>query len=350
MPELTINQDTQSDHCQKALSSQFMQMLTGYWVSQSIMTVVKLNIADELKEQPQDIHMLSKSVGAHQDSLYRLMRMLSSIGIFKESESQVFGLTPLAELLCSDSPNSMKPMVMMLSGENYTAWEHLYEGVKSGESPFEKVFGMEIFQYFNTHPNAQQVFNNAMATLIRSDSTAIINAYNYDQHQTLVDVGGGNGMLLTTLLSHYPSLSGVLFDLPSVINGVTEKLRAEFEDRCHTVSGDFFESVPAGGDCYVLSRVIRGFDDERALKILNNIYKVMPVQGKLLLMEFILELGDDPSTATTKLMDINMMVFAPGGRDRTEEEHQTLLQKAGFELIKVISTENDICILEAIKK
>jgi len=238
----------------------------------------------------------------------------------------------------------------MLGRENYTAWGKAYQAVRYGESPFESAYGMPIYEYFAKNPESAGLFNEAMTALVSNDNASILASYDFGQFSTLVDVGGGHGMLLSSILKRYPHLQGVLFDQTHVVSDAEPILReAGVETRCRTESGNFFESVPAGGDGYILSRVAHGFSDEQVVLILKYIHQGLAQGGKLLMMEFLLEPGNRPETARTKLMDVNMMVFAPGGRDRTQQEYEALLQQAGFSLSRVIPTESGIAILEAVK-
>jgi hypothetical protein len=332
-------------------SQVLMQMMTGFWVSQSIYTVAKLGVADQLKEGPQSVADLARRLNAHEENLYRVMRALASLGIFREAEDRVFELTPVAALLDSDSPNSMRPIALMLGEENYHAWGNLCRAIQDGESPFEAAYGMNAYAYFEQHPDAAGNFNSAMTALVSNENAAILEAFDFSQFNTIVDVGGGHGMLLSAILKRYSAPGGVLFDLPKVVAGAGALLRSQgIEERCRVESGDFYEAVPDGGDAYILSRVLHAFDDERCGRILDTIHAAMPRTGKLLVMESLLQPGNDPSTAKTKLMDVNMLVFAPGGRDRTLEEYNHLFGQAGFQLNRVIRTEGGLAILEAIKR
>ncbi|HEY9686519.1 MAG TPA: methyltransferase [Coleofasciculaceae cyanobacterium] len=328
-----------------------MQMMTGFWVSQAIYSVAKVGVADQLKEGPQSVAVLAHRLNAHEENLYRVMRALASLGIFRETEDRVFELTPAAALLGSDSPNSMRPIALMLGEENYHAWGNLYRAIQSGESPFEETYGMNAYAYFEQHPDAAGNFNSAMTALVSNDNAAILESFDFSQFNTIVDVGGGHGMLLSALLKRYSTLRGVLFDLPHVVANAGALLRNHgIEERCRVESGDFYEAVPAGGDAYILSRVLHAFSDDHCDQILQSIHAAMPRTGKLLVMESLLQPGNDPATAKTKLMDVNMLVFAPGGRDRTLEEYNHLFGQSGFQLNRVVRTESGIAVLEAIKR
>lgn len=328
-----------------------MQMLTGFWVSQAIYSVAKAGVADELKSGPQSIATLAQRLSLHEENLFRVMRALASLGIFQETEPRTFDLTPVAALLISDAPNSMRPIAMMLGDENYQAWGNLYRALQDGESPFEVTYGMNAYAYFEKNPAAGANFNSAMTSLVTNDNAAILNAFDFSPFHTLVDVGGGHGMLLSAILKRYESMSGVLFDLPQVVAQATDLLKSHgVENRCRIESGNFYEAVPSGGDAYLLSRVLHGFSDELCGKILKSIHTAMSPQSKLLVMEFLLQPGNDPATARTKLMDVNMLVFAPGGRDRTEEEYAQLFEQSGFQLTHVVQTDSGIAVLEVIKR
>lgn len=337
------NQDVQAPQM-------LMQMLTGFWVSQSICAAAELGIADQVKAGPKSISALATALNAHEENLYRLMRALASLGIFQESEGRVFALTPLAALLQSDIPNSMRPIARMLGKENYTAWGQIYDAVKEGKSPFVSAYGMPIYEYFTQHPDSAELFNAAMTALVSNDNAAILDSYDFNRFSTIVDIGGGHGMLLAAILKRYTNPSAILFDLPQVAVNATPILKeAGVEARCTIQTGNFFETIPVGGEAYLISRVLHGFSDEDSATILRNVHDVIPADGTLMLMEFLLEPGNDPSTARTKLMDVNMMVFAPGGRDRTLDEYQQLLQAGGFQFTRVTPTSSGIAIIEARK-
>jgi hypothetical protein len=328
-----------------------MQMLTGFWVSQALYSVAKVGVADQLKEGPQSVADLARKLNANEENLFRVMRALASLGIFQETADRVFELTPVAALLISDSPNSMRPIALMLGKENYQAWGNLDRAIQYGESPFEITYGMNAYEYFEKHPDAAENFNSAMTALVSNDNAAILEAFDFSEFHTIVDVGGGHGMLLSAILKRYEALTGVLFDLPHVVANAKTLLQSHgIAERCRIESGNFYEAVPLGGDAYLLSRVLHGFSDELCSRILRCIHTAIPPQGKLLVMESILQPGNDLATAKTKLMDVNMLVFAPGGRDRTYEEYDHLLGQSGFQLHRVVTTESGIAVLEAKKR
>jgi ubiquinone/menaquinone biosynthesis C-methylase UbiE len=327
-----------------------MQMATGFWISQTLYTVAKLGVADFLTEGPRKIRDLAEKVGANEDYLYRVMRTMAGMGVFQELAERAFGLAPLSERLVSTHPNSMHPVILMLGEENYQAWAKLYEATKSGGDPFEMLYGMHAYDYFKENPEAGETFNRAMAVLARNDQSLIADVYDFSGIHRIVDVGGGNGMLLATILKRHPHLSGILFDLPQVMAEAEQFLsQQDVKGRYTLASGDFFEAVVAGGDAYILSHIVHGFSDELSGKILKSIYKVLPAKGKVLLVEEVLQPGQDPAAIKTKLMDLNMLVMTPGGRDRTREEFAALLRESGFELTDIFPTASGTCVIEAIK-
>ena len=315
-----------------APSQRILQMLTGKWITQAVSVAATLGIADLLKEGPRSVEELAKATSTHADSLYRLLRSLASIGIFAETEHNRFTLTPLAQCLRSDAPDSMRSAARMWGLPLFwRSWGELLQAVKTGETGLKRAFGVtDPFAYFSEHPEDAQVFDAAMTDLTRERGPAIAAAYDFGRFGKIVDAGGGHGMLLITILRRYPGPRGLLFDLPQVVKGAQVAIAAAgLSDRCETVAGDIFESVPSGADAYMMKSIIHGFNQERALVILGNIRRSIQSQGRLLLVEYVVPPGNTPSLG--KLNDLNMLVI-PGGRERTREEFEDLLGAARFRL------------------
>jgi SAM-dependent methyltransferase len=313
-------------------SQRLLQMLNGKWITQAVSVAATLGVADLLKDGPRDVEELAKATSTHADSLYRLLRALTSVEIFAETEGRRFSLTPLAQCLRSDAPDSMRNAARMFGLPLFwRSWEELLQAVKTGETGLKRAFGItDPFAYFSEHPADAQVFDGAMTDLSRGRSPAITEAYDFGRFGKIVDAGGGHGMLLITILRRYPRPRGVVFDLPQVVTGAQAAIAAAgLSDRCETVAGDIFESVPAGADAYMMKSIIHGFNEERALVILGNIRRAIRPEGRLLLVEFVVPPGNTPSLA--KLNDLNMLVI-PGGRERTREEFRHLLAAARFKL------------------
>lgn len=324
-----------------------LQMVTGAWVTQSIYVAARLGIADLLQDGPQTSDELAQQTGAHGPSLYRVLRALAGLGIFAEDENKRFSLTPLSEPLRS-GPNSLRAMAIHLAeGPSWAAWGRLLDSVMTGETSFKLAHGSEVFPFYAAHPESLEPFNEAMTNFSEAVIAAIVPAYDFSSIKKLVDVGGGHGSLLAAILKANPDLRGVLFDLPPAVEGARARLQAAgVADRAELVGGDFFESVPMGGDAYLMKLIIHDWDDERAVKILKNIHAAMADGGKLLLIESVVPAGNEPSFS--KGMDLQMLVMT-GGRERTASEYRDLFAAGGFTLTRVIQTQSPLSIIEGTK-
>jgi hypothetical protein len=344
MPQPETNQPNQAMPPQLAV----LQMASGYWVSQSIYVAAKLGIADLLKDSPKSCDELATATGTNAPSLYRLLRALASLGVFAETQLNHFTLTPLAACLQSDVPDSIRAYVILRGEEQYRAWGDLLHGVQTGGSSFEHIYGMNLFDYLAQNPESAKIFDESMTNLSAIESAAIAASYDFSSIQTLVDVAGGEGLLIASILKSNPTLKGVLFDRPYVIERAKRFLEAEgVLERCQLAAGNFFESVPEGGDAYILKHIIHDWDDERAIAILKQCHKVMPDNGKVLVAEQVIPPGNEPFMG--KLLDLHMLVMAPGGRERTEAEYRALFEKAGFKLTRIVPTQREVSIVEGIR-
>jgi hypothetical protein len=316
-------------------SMQVMQLLwPGAIAVQAIHLAAKLALADLVAGGSKSAAELAEAARTDVASLARLLRALSSLGIFAEDASGRYRQTPLSDTLRSDHPESIRRWAMMLGAR--FVWEpcgELHEAIRTGRPAFELVYNARFFEYLADHPDAGAVFNAAMSSL-PAYVAAIVEAYDFSKFERIVDVGGGHGALLLAILSANPRLRGVLHDLPGVVASADAVRRGPVADRCEIVGGNFFEGVPAGADAYLLSGVIHDWDDEAATKILRNCRRAIRPDGTLLLVEAVLTPSSAPSRA---LMDVLMMVLT-GGRERTEDEFRSLLQAAGFSLTRVIPT------------
>lgn len=322
------------------------RLLTGYWIAQSLHVAAQLGVADLLKDGPQTIAHLAEATGTHARSLYRLLRALASEGVFAEDEQGRFRLTPLAECLRSDVPNSQRSMAIMNGEEHYRCWGELLYCVQTGQTAFEKLYGQPIFQYLASHPRQARIFDEGMVGVHGAETKAMLDAYDFSCISTLVDIGGGNGSLLAATLQRNPSLRGVLFDRPDVIERARANMKAAgLENRCTLTPGDFFQSVPPGGDAYLMRHIIHDWNDEQCQTILRHCRKVVPASGKLLLIESVIPRGNEPCFA--KLLDLTMLAI-PGGMERTEAEYRELLASAGFRLARVVPTTAHVDVIECV--
>lgn len=320
------------------VQAQMLQFITNFWTSRAVYIAAKLGIADLLKSGPRTVEELAQETETDASSLYRIMRALTSIGLFKNGTGRQFALTPLSETLVTDAPGSVRWfLISELGQEHYPAWGNLMHSVKTGEIAFDSFFGMNCWKYFAQNPEEAAVFNDSMSGMTAAANDAIMSLYDFSNFKTVVDIGGGHGGLITTILKANPEAKGILFDSPQVVGGAKPKLeQAGVADRCEVVSGDFFAAVPAGGDAYVMKWIIHDWEDEKAITILKNVRAQIQPEGRLIIVDCIVPEGDEPHFAKT--FDLNMMVMT-GGKERTAAEFEKLVSAAGFKLLQVIPTE-----------
>lgn len=325
---------------------QVARLLTGFWTTQTIYVAAKLGIADCLRQGPQTAAELARLTQTHPDALYRLLRALASLGLFAEDDRQRFSLTPLANCLRSDVPGSLQPLAIMRGEWQYQAWGELLHSIQTGRPAFEKTHGMPLFDFLARHPDKGQIFDAAMTAVHGRETDAVLDAYDFAGIGTLVDVGGGNGSVLSAILKKHAAMKGIVFDVPEVIER-TRKLivTAGLTDRCQVQAGDFFHEVPAGADAYHLRHILHDWEDDRAIAILKNCRQAMPDHGRLLVVEGIIPSGNDPHPS--KYFDLAMMVV-PGGLERTETEYRRLFAAAGFRLDRIVPTRSWISVIEGV--
>ncbi len=327
--------------------AQIIQMGTASLVSAIVYAAAKLGIADHLATGAKSAAELAGPTGTHAPSLHRFLRSLAGFGIVTEQADQRFALTPLGEALQTGAPGSARASVLTLAGPMF--WNSLAEfiySLETGKPSFEKAFGMPVFEYLAQNPEAASAFSETMVGFHGQEPPAVAKAYDFSGIKTLVDVGGATGNMLATILSAHSGVHGVLFDLPHVVREAPAFLEARgVGDRVTIEGGSFFESVPSGGDAYLLSHIIHDWSEEQCLTILSKCREAMPPAGKLLLVEFVLPPGDAPHPG--KVLDMVMLTM-PGGQERTGAEYDELLRKAGFCLTRVIPTESPASIVEAV--
>jgi ubiquinone/menaquinone biosynthesis C-methylase UbiE len=327
---------------------QLDRMITGYWISQAIYAAAKFSIADHLKDGPRPVEQLAAATSTNADALYRLLRALASVGIFAEGPPRRFSLTPMADALRSDVPGSKRALALMSGDEQFRAWAEIDYSIQTGRKAFEKVFGKPVFEYLGEHLDKARIFDAAMVGIHGRESSAVLDAYDFSQIGTLVDIGGGNGSQLTALLKSHAAMKGILFDLPHVIERAKPQIEAAgLANRCSLVTGDFFQNVPEGADAYFMRHIIHDWEDEKSLTILRNCHRAMPPHGKLLLVESVIPPGNEPFGG--KFLDL-VMLLMPGGKERTKEEYQTLFEEGGFTLSRIVPTDTEVSIIEAVKQ
>lgn len=326
-----------------------MEMLFGFAASRAIGVVAELCIADLLKDGSKSAEELAQQTNVHARSLYRVLRACASIGIFSEDVNKRFSNTPLAEPLMSDHPASLKAFAIMIATDwQYQTWAELPYSVKTGKPAFDKVHGMSSFDYFWSNDKAGKEFNDAMTSNSAFTSAAVVDAYDFSSISKLVDVGGGHGFLLASILAKYSNVKGVVYDTPAVVAEARKLLDAHgVGERCETVSGDFFESVPAGADAYIMKYIIHDWNDEQCVSILSNCRNAMKKDGKVLVVEMVVPPGNEPSPA--KFLDLQMLLYLPGC-ERTEAEYIALFDKAGLTFTRVVHTRSPFSIIEGVSK
>lgn len=326
-----------------------MHMITGGWRMLALTVVTRLGVPDHLVAGPLTAEALAERSGANADALYRVLRALTADGLFTVDAERRFALTDMGKLLTSDAPHSLRGMALWLGSPlNVHTWESLEHSVRTGEPAFEHVHGVKLFEYLAdpAHAEIAGIFNDAMSSNSRNESHALVQAYDFSHARCIVDVGGGHGLLLRTVLGAAPQARGVLFDLPAVVAGARAPLQvAGLSERVELVGGSFFDAVPSGGDVYLLKHVIHDWRDEKAQAILRRVREAMAADGRLLLLETVIPSHSGPYHG--KMLDLQMLVVTDGGRERTEEEFRALLDAAGFELTRVVPTAGPLCAVEA---
>ncbi len=344
-----MNEYNQAARADILQADAMLQIIAGTRVARCVYIAAELGLADLLTDGPKGSEELAKATGTHAPSLYRVLRMLASAGVFAEDEQGRFALTPLGATLQTDVPGSLRAWVTLQLGEEYDqVWGEALHTVRTGEIAFDHSFGMGAWKYLAQHPEYAKIFDEAMANLTGVFTAAVLASYPFSVIDTVVDVGGGDGSLVVALLRAHPKMKGILFDLPQVTEKAKKRLaEAGVAERCAVVAGDAFAAVPGGGDTYILSRVIHDWDADRAVVILKNCHRAMTEKGKLLLVEPVLPPRMTPSVAaqTAAMFDLTMLVLT-GGRERTVAEHRALLKAAGFELVQVIPTQSAISVIE----
>ena len=329
-------------------SAQIMDMsFTALVTYRAVYAAAKLGIPDQLQDQQRSSDEIAQATGMHPGALYRLLRTLSSAGIVTELPEHRFALTPLGSALRSDVPGSMRAWVIF-SGETFylQVWQEILYSIQTGKPAWDKVHGMAAFDYFRQHPEAARIFDEAMTSLSRERALAVVSAFDFSRFRTVVDVGGGHGMLLTTILKAHSQLHGILFDQPQVVEGARSHIASEgLTLRCDTVGGDFFQTAPPGGDAYILKSIIHDWDDEHSISVLKNCRQAMTKDARLLLVETVVPSTGEPHYA--KYNDLEMLVVL-GSQERTVEEYVALFKQTQLELVEVVPTQGPLSIVEAV--
>jgi predicted O-methyltransferase YrrM len=323
-------------------------MVIGTWLSQTVGTIARLRIPDAVAAGAATATAVAEKLSLDTDATYRVMRGAAAAGIFLRLDEERFALSPLGELLRSDVPGSMRAFLDVQSAPgHWLSWCRLDDTVRKGKSQVEEALGSDVWTYFSRNPEEERTFAEAMTGLSTGMVAAILAVHDFGPVTKVVDVGGSQGVFLAGVLNQQPAARGVLFDLPQITAGAGEALRQSgVADRVECVSGDFFASVPEGGDLYLLKHILHDWDDAACIKILENCRQAMAPGGKVAVAEMLIGgYADPPGPAI--FLDINMMVMLPG-RERTVEEFAKIFAAAGLKLANVVPTQSPVVLLEAV--
>ncbi len=322
-----------------------MEMIIAAWTSQAITVAAQLGVADALGDGPLRIEELAARVGADADALHRLLRALVSKGIFGHRRDGRYELNSLAGTLCSDAPISMTWAAQFYgSAEQRERWTLMVDSIRTGTTVVPTLRGHESFDYFAVQPELAALFNQTMTSVSRLTDGPVVAGYDFGAYPTIVDVGGGHGPLLAAILAGAPESRGVLYDLPRVVaNAPTLLCEHRVADRVRIAEGSFFDSVPAGGDAYILKNIMHDWPDEKAIQILRNVRKAAEPGATVLLVELVIPEHDRDFPG--KWVDLEMLLNL-GARERTAAEYRDLLNRAGFRLTRVVQTASPLSVVE----
>ncbi len=315
-----------------------------FWLLTSLHVAAKLNIAETLRSGPKSIDEIASAVDAHVPSLYRIMRSLSSHGIFREKKNKVFALNAVSRALLDGHGSLRYTIIHHLGIVNWMAMGNLFHAVKTGEDSFTYAHGKPIYDYLSEHPAEYELFDKSMSNLSDMGLPLILNSCDFSKFETVADIGGGEGFLLSHILKKYPHLKGILFDLTEALQKAQTMLESHgISSRTEIVHGSFFEKMNITADVYILKNILHNWDDEHFLTILKNISDSMPTAAKIYIIDMVVPENNLPSIS--KLLDIQMLGIMAGGKERTRNEFSALIEKAGLRLDRLIPTIGPLSIL-----
>ena len=313
-------------------------------LARALALVVELGIAERISQAPKTAAELARELGQHPEALYRLLRMLAAEGIFREDDEGRFDHTGSSRVLTTDAEDSVAPLLSLAWQDIvWATYLEMPHTIATGEPAFDKAHGQAFFDYLSANPEANALFDAAMALISGPEDAAVAQAFDFSRFSKIVDVGGGQGGLLAAILTRHPRLQGVLFDQPQVL-AEPRYLTGPLMDRCELIAGDFFHSLPAGADAYVLKRIIHDWDDAAAIQLLRNCAAAMSSKGRVLIAEAVMKPGNEPDPS--KAQDVGMMLLTRG-RERTADEYRRLLDAAGLRLIEIHPAAMTVSLLEA---
>jgi hypothetical protein len=324
------------------------EQFQNFWLLPSIYVAAKLDIAGELKEKPLTAEELAARLKVDAGNLARILRALSSQGIFAETGDGKYQLNSMSKGLL-DAPGSLRHMILHHLGPvNWNLMSNLEYSVRTGKDAFTNKYGKPTYEYLAGHPEEYSVFDKSMSNLSDLGLAPILQTYDFSRFSIIADIGGGEGFLLANILQNNPLAKGILFDTPDALLKSQDIISFHHvENRITVVPGDFFSAIPAGADLYMLKNIVHNWGDRQSIDLLRKIHGAMKDSSTLLIIEMIVPPGNEPSLA--KLLDIQMMASMPGGLERTLPEYAELLRNSGFTLTRTISTIAPISLIEARK-
>jgi hypothetical protein len=327
-----------------------LKMTMGMWVAQALGVAGRLGIADQIAAGKADADAIADAVGASREGIYRLTRALASVGVFREVAPRTFANTPLGEALRRDVPGSMRDFVVAETRPaHWLPWGRLEDAVRTASPQTKAAIGCEIWEHYARQPDEGGEFSRAMGNLSSMAGMAVLAEFDVTPFTSIVDVGGAHGDFVAQALQANPKARGTVFDLPGIAEGAKASLSARgLAGRCDTVGGSFFETVPSGGDLYLLKHILHDWSDAESKQILTRVREAMQAgggKGTLLIVEFVIPDDDSPSPA--KLLDLNMMVMLTG-RERTAPEYEALLRSAGLRMERVVRTDSPVSAIVAV--
>ena len=328
-----------------SLHKKMMQLLSSLWVTQAIGSFARMGLADAMERGADDAASIAEPRGLVVDRVYRLLRALSTVGIVTEGAGGKFALTPLGRMLTSNAPNSMKTSAELLTEYNGEIWSKL-DGALAGGIAFEALKGQQLFPWLHANPKEGARFQRMMVEVHSPETPAIVAAYDFSQFKSIVDVGGGHGMLLSAILAAHPSVHGTLFDLEEGIEAAKRGAGGPLPGASFVVGDVFTTPVPAGAEAYLFRHLLHDYDDDDCLKMLQNVRKQMKPDSRVLVLEKTVPTDDTPGPG--RWLDLHVMLLT-GGRERTEDEYRALFAKADFRLARVLPTAHPaVEIIEAV--
>jgi len=324
--------------------ARLMPIIMGLMTSAAVCSLARLGVPDHLGSGPRTARELAELTGSQPDLLERLMRATEGLGVLSRDDEGRWQQTPMSDLLRSDADRSLRDLaVFMLDDWHTRGFGSLAETVLTGETATDRLYGLPAFEYLRNNPEAGDHFNRAMTSFSATDAPAVIEAYDFSGIDSLTDVAGGHGLLISTILGKYPEMNGTLFDLPEVLRTAPADLIDSSGGRLRLVEGDMFESVPPGADAYIIKRIIHDWSDEKCRKILSNCRSGVKENGRLIVVDAVVP--TDGHFSPSKIMDLAMMLFL-GGKERTEDQFRELFESSGWRLTRVIPTASQLSVIE----